>query len=457
MIRLRYLAGWMTFMLFSVALFAAEGAVEGGESGLLFSAFTAGLLLTFTPCVLPMVPILSSIIVGQGKDISRMKAFWLSVSYVLGTAVIYAVMGALAGATGEQLQAYFENVWAIGAVTFLFVLMALSMFGLFTIQLPSFIQSRLNAGSQRIKGGSLMMVFLLGMISALIIGACVSPILIAFLGIAMGKGDALSGAVTMFFMALGMGVPLVLVGVGMGTLLPRAGAWMERVKQIFGVLLLATAIYLFNTTELLPPLLVWGLFLIVLSVYMGATEPLEREAEGWRRLLKGVAVTILVWGMLLLVGAAYGEKDILRPLPEPIFSSYSPATGEKMAATAYKPFPVIGSREALQSKKEEAKAQRKMFLLFFSHDYCGSCKKYKATVFKDPTVRKLLQKEYVTAQINMTDKSDSKSQQIKKEFKVFGPPTFIFFDREGNEIEGNRIYGYQSPEEFVDMLEMMAS
>jgi len=443
----------LLFAVFSMPAFAVQ-SIEEGLVTLIAGSFAAGLFLTFTPCVLPMVPILSSIIVGQGEGITKVRAFWLSLSYVLGTAVTYAAMGALAGATGEQLQSYFENVWAIGLVSLIFVVMALSMFGLFTIQLPASIQSKLNAASSGISGGKTGMVFLLGMISALIIGACVSPILIAFLGVAIAKGDALLGAVTMFFMALGMGVPLLLIGVGMGQLLPKAGEWMDLVKNIFGVLLLATAIYFFNTLELISPLLVWGIFLIVLSIYFGALEPLEQKHAGWRKLFKGVGVAVLVWGIMLLVGATYGEKDILHPLPKMSFVSTN--VQKNFSRQKKFPFDEVDSLQTLQNKLHEAQKANKMAIIFFSNDFCGSCKKYKAITFKDPAVIDLLGKEYVALHVNMTDKSDTKRQAIRKKFKVFGPPTFIFFDREGNEIEGNRIYGYQTPEEFLDMLEMMA-
>ncbi len=434
----------------------ADGQSSESVGALIAGSFTAGLLLTFTPCVLPMVPILSSIIVGQGEGISRLRALWLSLVYVLGTAVTYAAMGALAGATGEQLQSYFENAWAIGAVSLIFVLMALSMFGLYTIALPASIQSRLNAASSRIKGGSTVMVFLMGLVSALVIGACVSPILIAFLGVAIAQGSAVLGAVTMFFMALGMGVPLILIGVGLGELLPRAGAWMERIKQVFGVLLLATGIYFFNTLELISPLLVWGVFLIILSIYLRATEPLPEGVGGWWRLGKGVGVVMLIWGIMLLIGAAYGQRDLMHPLPEAAAVTASGTERADQVPEREIPFEEVASVSQLEARLHQAAEAGKMAIVYFSNDFCGSCKKYKAVTFKDPTVQALLKREYVALHVNMTDKSDRGRQAIRKKYKVFGPPTFIFFDRNGREIAGNRIYGYQSPEEFADMLEIMA-
>ena len=432
-----------------------NSSADQGLAALIAGSFTAGLFLTFTPCVLPMVPILSSIIVGQGKGITKRRAFFLSLSYVLGTAVTYAAMGALAGATGEQLQSYFENRWVIGLVSLLFGAMALSMFGLFTIQLPASLQSKLSSASGDIKGGKVATVFLLGLISALIIGACVSPILIAFLGVAIAKGSAWLGAVTMFFMALGMGVPLLVIGVGMGQLLPKAGAWMDLVKHLFGVLLLATALYFFNELSLLPPLLVWGMFAVVLSVYLGAFEPLEKGHTGWLTFRKGVGIVLFIWGLLWMIGGISGREDFLHPFPTaPALVQRSTDTHNVVSNSM--PFEEVDSLQTLQKKLHEARQSRKMAILFFSNDFCGSCKKYKAITFKDPAVREILQREYVALHINMTDKSDEKRQEIRRKFHVFGPPTFIFFNREGKEIEGNRIYGYQSPEEFYDMLEMMA-
>jgi thiol:disulfide interchange protein DsbD len=445
------------FLLLVSGMQAAEVLVPAAErtSELVFGSFLAGLLQTFTPCVLPMVPILSSIIVGQGTQLSKTKSVILSISYVFGTAVTYALMGALAGATGEQLQSYFQNSWAIGAVSLLFLLMALSMFGLYTIALPPAVQTRLNTLSAKIKGGSIPMVFLLGMLSALVLGACVSPILIAFLGVAIAQGSAWLGAVTMFFMALGMGVPLILLGFGMGHLLPKAGIWMERIKYIFGVLLLATAIYIFNTVELLPPLLLWGAFLIVLSVYMGALEPLGAAASGWRKFLKGLGVIAFLWGILLLIGAAYGQKDPFHPVSLPI-----PVNGT-LVSDSDRPRLVarmtdIENLQQFEEVLQKAKKQGKELILFFHSDTCGSCKKIKAITFRDPEVVAMLDKSYLLAGVDITHHSHEGTQAVKRHFKVFGPPTFIFFNKDGEVIQEQRLYGYQGPEEFLDILELLA-
>ena len=421
---------------------------------LIFGSFIAGLLLTFTPCVLPMVPILSSIIVGQGEEISTKKAVMFSLSYVLGTALTYTLMGALAGATGEQLQAYFQNVWVIGSMSFVFLFMALSMFGLFTIQLPSFLQSKLNAQSDGIKGGSLPMVFLLGMISALILGACVSPVLISFLGVAIAKGDALLGALMMFSMALGMGVPLILLGFGAGKLLPKAGMWMENIKYIFGVLLMAVAIQLFSTLNLISELLLWGVATVVLSIFMGAFESLK-EGNTFQRLFKAIGVLLLIWGSILLVGAAKGNSSLSEPLKDtPIYIANNNQTASAVIKNNF-PFTSIHNMQELAIKQKEAISKKRPLIIYFYTDYCSVCQKLKATTFKNTKVQKMLNRNYVAISLNMTDKYDNSMEEVKKHFKIFGTPAFVFFDTEGDEMEDEKFYGYQDAEEFYDTLDLM--
>ncbi|MCF6206333.1 MAG: protein-disulfide reductase DsbD [Sulfurovum sp.] len=442
----------MIFILFSGVLFAAD-VPEASQStlALVAATFGAGLLLTFTPCVLPMVPIVSSIVAGQGEGLTKMRAFWLSLSYVLGTAVTYAIMGALAGATGEQLQSYFQNIWAIGFVSVIFVAMALSMFGLYTIQLPASLQSKLDSYSRTLKGGSLLPVFLLGMISALILGACVSPILISFLSIAIGTQDPVLGALTMFSLALGMGVPLMVVGVGAGSLIPKAGAWMEEVKHFFGVLLLAVAVYLFNELNLLSELLVWGLFAVVLGVYWHALEPLPQESGRWALFRKAAGVVLLIWGTILLVGAAKGGEDLYHPL-----ESDRMVQGTVTAQVRPFPFELVRNMEELEKKRQEAVRSDKLLVIYFYSDTCGVCKRMKATTFKDRRVQEKLAKDFVAVRVNITSHDNKESMEIKKHFKVFGTPSFVFFDRTGEEMPEENFYGYQSPEEFYDTLDLMS-
>ena len=281
--------------------------------GYLAAAFATGLLLSFTPCVLPLIPILSSVIAGQGRAIRRGRTGALSIAYVLGMAATYTAIGAVAGATGEQLQAYFQNVWAIGAVSFVLVLMALSLFGLYTVQMPGFLQSRLAARSDRLAGGTLGMIFALGVVSALVVGACVSPLLISILSIAFLKGNPVLGGALMFSVALGMGVILICIGFGAGFLLPRAGPWMESVQRLFGFMLLAVAIYLLGAIPAVPVLLLWAILLIGAAGYIGSRSLLSLSGHR-RQLGSGVALVLVAWGVLALVGGVGGKRDILQPV-----------------------------------------------------------------------------------------------------------------------------------------------
>ena len=420
---------------------------------LIFGSFVAGILLTFTPCVLPMVPILSGIIVGQGENITTKKAVMLSLAYVLGTAFTYTIMGALAGATGEQLQSYFQNVWVIGGMSFVFVLMALSMFGLFTIQLPSFIQSKLSSKSDGMKGGSLPMVFLLGVISALILGACVSPVLISFLGVAIAKGDALLGAVMMFAMALGMGVPLIIMGFGAGKLLPKAGMWMDKVKYLFGVLLMGVAIELFSSLNLVSELLLWGVFLIVIAVFLGATDTIK-ESTPFDKATKALGVLLLIWGTILLVGVAKDSDSLSTPLKEAPLVVTQNSTAP-IAHKRDKPFTNIHNMDELKEKQALALKLKKPMIIYFYTDYCSLCKKMKATTYKDLKIQKTLDQKFVAIALNMSNKSDEKMLEVKKHFNIFGTPGFVFFDSEGEEQKEYQFYGYQNADEFFDTIDLM--
>ena len=446
---------YVLLIIFSTSMLYAEQInISEGMFSLAFGSFVAGLFLTFTPCVLPMVPILSSIIIGQGKDISTKKSLLLSISYVLGTAFTYTIMGALAGATGDQLQSYFQNVWAIGAMSLVFALMALSMFGLFTIQMPSFIQSRLNKNSDDIKGGSIPMVFVLGMVSALILGACVSPVLISFLGVAISKGDAVLGAVMMFAMALGMGVPLILLGLGAGKLLPKAGMWMDKIKYIFGALLLGVSIYLFSTLGLVSPLILWGIYLIGLSIFMGALDSVDGEQK-IEKLAKAIGIVMLVWGVLLMVGAAYGSKSIYKPLENTSITYMQGQTNNEVQ----KPkelFTHVKTMEELDEQLFQADLDEKAVIIYFYMDICPVCNRLKETTWKDANIQTLLNEKYIAIAVDIVDKSDEDINKIKKRFNIFGPPGFVFFDTEGEELEDDSFYGYQSPTEMYDILELIA-
>ncbi|RME33874.1 MAG: protein-disulfide reductase DsbD, partial [Gammaproteobacteria bacterium] len=288
---------------------------------ILLTFYGFGLLLAFTPCVFPMVPILSGIIIGQGEKVTAGRGLYLSSAYVLAMALTYAVVGVVAAFFGANLQASFQSPVVLSGFAALFVILALSMFGFFPLELPRSWQAALSRVSNRQRRGSWHGAFVMGLLSALIVGPCVAPPLAGTLLYIGATGDALLGGAALFVMGLGMGTPLLLIGASAGHWLPRAGVWMDAVKAVFGVLLLAVAIWLLE--RLLPPavtLFLWAALLIVSSIYMGAFDTLEAVASGWRRLWKGLGLLLFVWGVLLVIGAASGARDPLRPLEPGLFA-----------------------------------------------------------------------------------------------------------------------------------------
>ncbi|MHB8414698.1 MAG: protein-disulfide reductase DsbD [Acidiferrobacteraceae bacterium] len=439
-----------------VSLVAGRPHVPSGAPPLrtlvleLLAAFGTGLLLTFTPCVLPMIPILSSIIVGRGNPPGRARATALAVSYVLGTATTYAAVGALAGATGDQLQAYFENAWGIGALSAVLIFLSLSMFGLFEIQLPSSLQSRLQGGTQGVKSGSLAGSYVLGLVSALIVGACVSPLVISALGLAISQHSPALGAGLMFSMALGMGVVLVALGMGAGFLLPKAGAWMEEVKRIFGFLLLAVAITLLAGLPSVPVLWLWALWLISLGVYLGASQPLGRDAPGIAYAAKGVGTFMLLWGALALIGAVQGGRDVFHPIGTMPFADTPRPTG---AAALPGPmrrgdprFHRITTVAAADALLKAAQTQHRPALVDFYASWCTDCVRLERETFANPRVARALQR-FVRIQADVT-RADAASEALKRRFSVYGPPALLFFNADGQEQRGLRSYGFTGPDAF---------
>lgn len=422
----------------------------------ILGAFGVGLLLTFTPCVLPMIPILSSIVVGQtGGKATKLRGGALAAIYVLGTAMTYAIAGAIAGATGEQLQAYFQNVWAIGIFSTILVLLALSMFGFYELRMPSFIQSHLHIHSHKLKGGTLAGVFIMGVISALIVGACVSPLLISVLAAAIQIGDPVLGALIMTSMALGMGVILIGIGYGAGFLLPKAGIWMDRVKHFFGVMLLAVAIYLLGLLPQVPVLYLWAALFIVTSIYFGALEPLPTGTSGWRYFFKGIGLLMLVWGALSLLGAFSGNRDILRPVSLDtilqIPGSRSVPSGTPTATDEYR-FESVTTLTELDKRIAAASSAGKAVMLDFYATWCTDCVRMEKTTFVDPKVQQLLRDRFVAIQIDVTDPNSTISKTIKKRYRVFGPPAFLFFDKKGKARTDLSFYGYKDADAFIDIL-----
>ncbi len=422
-------------------------------------AFGVGLLLTFTPCVLPMIPILSSVIVGSSdRHVTKLEGGLLSSAYVLGTAVTYTIAGVIAGATGEQLQAYFQHPAAI--VTFGAVLgfLALSMFGFYELRLPSFLQSKLHEHSADIhlktrhtKVGAFFGVFGMGLIAALIVGACVSPLFISALGVAITSRDPVLGGAIMFSMALGMGAILIAIGVGAGFLLPKAGAWMERVKYVFGVMLLAVAIYLLGFLPQVPVLLLWAALFIVSGVYLGATQSLPAGASGWRYLWKGLGTVLLIWGVLALLGGFAGHRDFMNPLP---ISSLGSAAGVPAGApaTAEHLFERVKTLRELEGRLAEAKAARKPVMIDYYADWCTDCLRMEKATFAQPHVRSEMQGRFVLLQVDVTDPTDPEVKAMKQRFGVFGPPAMLFFDASGAEQRDLRAYGFRAPDELLGLL-----
>jgi thiol:disulfide interchange protein DsbD len=423
----------------------------------ILGAFGVGLILTFTPCVLPMIPILSSIIVGQGgQQITKLRGGFLAMVYVLGTSVTYTLAGILAGATGDQLQAYFQNVWAIGIFSSLLVLLALSMFGFYEIQMPSFIQSRLQTRSQSLKGGSAIGVFVMGLISALIVGACVSPLLMAALGAAIATKDPVLGGLIMFSMSMGMGAILIGLGFGAGFLLPKAGVWMDRVKYFFGVLLLGVAIYLLGLLPQVPVLYLWATLFIVTAIYLGAIEPLPSDTSGWRTLSKGIGMVLLIWGVLALIGAFSGNRDILRPVTISALTVSTPGTATALPGEPDEHvFERVSNLAELDAKLASARAEGKPVILDYFATWCTDCVRMEKTTFVDPQVKQILRDRFIALQVDVTDPNNAATKTIKQRYSVFGPPAMIFIDASGEVRKDLNFYGYKSPKEFIEVLKQV--
>ena len=416
---------------------------------LIASFFGFGLLLAFTPCVLPMIPILSGMIVGRGHHVTHLHGFLLSLAYVLGMALTYALAGVAAGLSGAMLSAALQNPWVLGGFAAVFVLLALSMFGFYELQLPTGLQTRLTEATNRVPGGRYSGDFAMGVLSALIVGPCVAaPLAGALLYISQSR-DAVLGGVALFAMALGMGVPLLAVGASAGTLLPKAGPWMDTVKRFFGVVLLAVAIYL--VSPLLPlaiQMLAWGALLIVTAVYLRVIDPLPQHAPGFQRLTKGVGVIALVAGAAYLIGALSGAKDIFKPLSG-LTSATEVGTG---AAKSSEP---LFKRVANGSELDAAIAAAggKPVLLDFYADWCISCKEMERFTFTDAKVQQRLG-AMVKLQADVTA-NNAEHQALLKRFRLFGPPGIIFFDKNGNEIKGLRVIGFQDAEKFAGVLDQV--
>ena len=413
----------------SLSIFASDFEIqrlfEGSFALVMAMFFGFGLLLTFTPCVLPMIPILSGIIAGEGGGLSKSRAFILSSTYVLSMALTYALAGVGAAYAGSMLAAYLQSPWVLGAFALIFVALALSMFGVFELRLPGFVHQRLDAAQRGLRGGRIASVAVMGALSAVIVSPCVSAPLAAALLEISRSGDVTLGGSALFVMALGMGVPLVIVGVSEGALLPKAGPWMVAVRKFFGVLLLGVAIWV--VSPVLPayaPMLGWGLLLLVSAAFLFSWRPVRGAAA--------LAAALLIVGALAQIGSGASVPVEAR----------APVEGTV-------PWTRVASLAELEGK---LRTPGKLVMLDFYADWCVSCKEMEALTFSDPKVRAELDR-MLLLQVDVTANNQDDKALLKR-FSLFGPPGIIFFDPDGREIKGLRVIGYQPPERFLKTLSL---
>ena len=427
----------------------AAALVSGNRWLVILSLFGAGLLLTFTPCVLPMVPILTSIVVGQGAEpdrgVTSRHAFMLSLVYVLAMALTYTVAGVLAGLFGANLAAAFQDPWIVSAFVLVFVLLALSMFGFYDLQMPASWQAGLAALSHRQRGGTWAGVAAMGALSALIVGPCVAAPLAGVLIYIGQTGDPVLGGVALFALGMGMGVPLIVAGVSAGKLLPRAGAWMNTVKAVFGVMLLAVAIYLLE--RVVPEsvaLLLWAALFIVCAIYMGALDSLAAGSGGWRRLWKGAGLVMLVYGVLIMVGVAGGGGDLFRPLRGVALVAGGSSEHEVS-------FRQVKGLDGLNAELGPAAARGQVVMFDYYADWCVSCKEMERFTFSDAEVQAALA-SVLLLQTDVTA-NDAADQALLAEFGLFGPPAILFFGPDGRERRNLRVIGYMNAGDFRRVVE----
>jgi thiol:disulfide interchange protein DsbD len=426
---------------------AAPGTPAGGDaeqsrfvalfSGNIFlmlgGFYVAGLLLAFTPCVLPMVPILSGIIAGGGGNVSAGRGFALSLSYVLGMSVTYTAAGVAGAAMGKEVQALFQTWWVLALFAAIFVAMALSMLGLFTVQMPAAVQSRLAALSNRQSAGNFGGVAVMGALSALIVTTCVGPALVAALLVISQTGQLVRGGAALFAMSLGMGTPLLIVGASAGKLLPKAGAWMELVKKLFGVMMLAVAAWML--ARIVPDrvaLVLWAVPALLLAWLLWTG---TRSVPGAKWGLRAAGMLAALYGVALTAGSALGGTDPLAPIPA-------------LAAKTHElPFRRISSVADLDREVAAAHASGRSVLVDFSADWCTSCKEMERYTFTDPTVQAALAGT-VLLRADVT-RNDADDQALLKRFGIFGPPTIAFYGVDGQERARYRVVGYMKADAFA--------
>jgi thiol:disulfide interchange protein DsbD len=413
----------------------AEKIKHGNLALVLLSFFGAGLLLAFTPCVLPMVPILSGIIAGSGENVTTRRSFMLSLAYVLGMAFTYTAAGIAAGAIGQgfNLQATFNQPWIIALFSLLFVVLAASMLGFFTIEMPAFIQTRLSSKSNEQQAGTYLGVGVMGALSALIVSACVAPPLIAALTVISQTGDIVRGGAALFVMSIGMGTPLLLVGASAGKLLPRAGAWMDVVKNLFGVLFLAVAAWML--ARIVPgwaSMVIWAVPALVLAWVLWSA---HMKSAGAKNTSRALAVGSAIYGVALLAGAVLGSTNPLAPIPQ---------LAAKQTHLEFKRFKTVAD---LEREVAAASAAGKAVMVDFYADWCVSCIEMEHKSFTDPEVQSALQ-NVVLLQADVT-KNDDEDKALYVHFGIVGPPTIAFYGADGTERRNFRVVGFMKAAEFA--------
>lgn len=428
--------------------YAASLLQGGGFFAIVGLYFVAGVVLSLLPCSYPMIPILSAIIIGEGARVTRARGFSLSLAYVIGMALVYTALGVAAALVGQSLGAWLQNPWVLGAFGVLLTLFALTLIAGFDIALPQRWQDGAARVSQGPSGGKFAAVAGMGALSALVVGACMTAPLFAVLAFIAHTGNALLGGAALFSMGIGLGVPLLIIGLGAGTLLPRAGVWMDGVKVFFGVVLLAAALWIvWPVLGASVQMLLGALWLLIAAAALGLFTPAVGGNSVWRRLGRGVGAALTIWAAVLLVGLAAGSTDPLRPLA--VLAARGGAPDAIAPASQLVFAPVRSSGQLDQAVKTAAQPA----MLDFYADWCVSCKEMEKFTFRDPRVHaKLQQLNLLRADVTANNPDD---QTLLKRFKLFGPPGIIFFDHGGNEVL--RVVGYESADVFLRSLERAAA
>ncbi|MFY9142772.1 protein-disulfide reductase DsbD, partial [Sulfuricurvum sp.] len=411
---------------------------------IIFSFFGFGLLLALTPCVFPMIPIISSVIMAQGTGLGTKRAFWLSVVYVLSMAVAYTIAGILAGLFGANLQAAFQTPWIITLFALIFVVLAMSMFDLFELQIPNAIQSKITkiSGSQ----SGVIGIAIMGFLSALIVGPCVAAPLAGALIYIGQTGDAFLGGVALFSLSIGMGIPLIAIGTSAGKFMPRPGVWMDNIKSIFGVMLIGISIWMISRIlDENISMMLWGALAVFVAINIGALEQIRgRCIRCHRANKKALGIIILLYGMSLLLGGMAGATNALHPL-----DPFLPAKGGvAVTQETHKQFVKITSLEELDAILAENKGKK--VLVDFYADWCTACKEFESKTFSNETVKTAMD-EYVLVQVDLTANDDA-AKAISSKFGIFGPPAILFFDETGTRQKSADIVGFKEPQEFINHL-----